>query len=58
MTSPDGFELRAPIEPDAHMTSLMGGDPVLAFPTATLDAGAIAAEEARKASPHRFPTTL
>jgi hypothetical protein len=25
MTSVDGFELRAPLEPDAHLTSLMAG---------------------------------
>ena len=29
--SPDRLELRAPIEPDAHMTSLMAGDPNLGF---------------------------
>jgi hypothetical protein len=26
MVSVDGFELHAPIEPDAHLTSLMAGD--------------------------------
>lgn len=32
MVSPPGFELRAPIEPDAHLTSLLGADPRTAFP--------------------------
>lgn len=32
MVSPPGFELRAPIEPDAHATSMLGGHPDTAFP--------------------------
>lgn len=32
MTNGDGFELRAPIEPDPHLTSLMAGDPETGFP--------------------------
>jgi len=33
--SVDGFELRAPIEPDAHLTSLMAG-PDTSFPSFTI----------------------
>lgn len=33
MVSPDGFELRAPVVPDAHLTTLMADDPDLRFPT-------------------------
>ncbi len=33
MISVDGFELRGPIEPDGHMTSIMADHPELAFPT-------------------------
>jgi len=35
--SPDRFELRAPIEPDAHATMMMAGDPMLGFPTDVAD---------------------
>jgi hypothetical protein len=34
MTSVDGFELRAPLEPNAHLTSLVAGDPDCAWPGA------------------------
>lgn len=32
MVSPTNLELRAPIEPEGHLTSLLGGDPATAFP--------------------------
>lgn len=32
MCSPDRFELRAPIRPNAHITSLMAGDPMTCWP--------------------------
>lgn len=32
MVSVDGFELRAPLQPNAHLTSLMAGDPDTGFP--------------------------
>ena len=36
---PPGFELRAPIVPDAHATSMLGGDPDTAFPAARAQEG-------------------
>lgn len=43
MVSPVGFELRVPILPCAHETSMLGGDPETAFPvhapTPTPEAG-------------------